>query len=163
MGKTRGKNKIQDAYTMKDMYNDYISDKIEGTPYYITFKDYLNICGRYYKEISRLIIYESKTFKLPFRLGSLTVVKKKPKFLSLGIADGVQMCTLSIDWKESKIYDKWIPHMNDHSGGFKFRFLWSKQQCFAVNGNFYRLVFSRTNKRELAKVIKSGNTDYLEI
>lgn len=152
---SRGKNKVQNPFAMKEMYLDYISDKIMESPYYITFQEFLDICGDYYKEMSRLIIYESKDIKLPFRLGHITIIKKKPK----------KMCasTLSTDWKETRRLGRWIYHINDHSSGFKFRFFWSKKTCYIVNQDIYRLVFTRANKRELAKVIKSGSTDYLEI
>ncbi len=153
--KKRGPNKILNSYTLKELYLDYIKDIEPNSPYYITFKEYGDITGEFYKELSRLLIYESKTIKLPFRLGSLTVIKKKPKTFS--------PATLNIDWQESKRYHKWIHHINDHTGGFKYRFLWSKKDCRVVNQDLYRMVFSRTNKRELAKAIKSGNHDYLEV
>lgn len=151
----RGPNKVQRCYNMKEMYLDYIKDKVPDTPYYISFQEYLDICEVYYKGMVNEIIYKSRTIKLPFRLGHLTVMKKKPKVLSDS--------TLSIDWKESRAYGKLIRHINDHSNGFKYRFFWSKKQSFVVNQSLYRLVFSRDNKRLLAKVIKSGEIDYLEV
>lgn len=153
--KKRGPNKVQNCYGMKDMYLDYIKDKTYSDPYYITFEEYQDICGDYYKEVCNAVILESKFIKLPFRMGHLYVGKKKPKVLS--------SATLSTDWQESRRLHKRILNINDHTGGFKFRFIWTKNQSFIVNKELYRLVFSRTNKRDLAKAIKSGSHDYIEI
>ena len=161
----RGPNKIQNPYTLKDIYLDYIKDKEYGSPYYLSFKEYHDICEDYYKWIVSQIIDKSKIIKLPFRLGHLYVGKKKPAMLSGATLpyDKHPMNSLGINWKETKRLGKWVHHINDHTGGYKFRFLWSKIECFVVNREFYRLVLTRTNKRYLAKVIKSGNNDYLEI
>jgi hypothetical protein len=161
----RGKNKIKNCYTSRDLYSDYIKDKIPGDPYYISFKEYYSICGDYYKWIVSQMIDESKTIKLPFRLGYIYVGKRKPAILSGATLpfDKRPMNSLSIDWKETKKFGKWIHHINDHTGGYKYRFIWSKIECFVLNREFYRLVFTRTNKRYLAKMIKSGEHDYSEI
>jgi len=139
---------------MKDIYNDYIKDKLYGDPYYISFDTFRNLSKEYTEYMMDRIIYHADTIKLPFRLGFLSVYKRKPKTLC--------STTLSIDWEESRRYHKVIRHSNDHTGGFKYRFFWSKIKCMMVNKDFYKVIFSRTNKRLLAKAIKSGNYDYLE-
>jgi len=153
--KPKRHNKIQHPYNMSDIYLDYISNIDIDSPYYIRSDEFYKICNEYFKAISKAIIYESKTYILPFRLGHVTVTKKRPK--------NFNSTTLSIDWAESKRLHKWIRYINDHTGGFKFRFTWTKKSCMVVNKEYYRLVFSRTNKRLLAKVIKSNTTDYLEV
>jgi len=161
----RGKNKVTNCYTLRQMYEEYISDKTPGNPYYVSFKEYYNICADYYKWIVSQIIDKSKVITLPFRLGNLYVGKKKPAILkgSQNIQRKIPLHSTSIDWKESKKLGKWVHHINDHTGGYKYRFFWSKIDCRVVNKEFYRLVFTRSNKRYLAKVIKSGERDYLEI
>ncbi len=151
--KPRGLGKVRESYTMKDMYKDYIKDIEKGSPYYVTFKEYSTIAGVYYKELSRQLIIESRTVGLPYGMGAVGVSKSKPKILC--------NATLAIDWEMSKKYHKHIRFINDHSGGYKFRFMWYKRHCSAICKDLYRLVFSRTNKRELAKEIKSGR-DYFQ-
>ena len=46
---------------------------------------------------------------------------------------------------------------------YKYRFVWSKKDCYVANKTNYRLVFTRTLKRELAKRIKSGEYEYFTI
>jgi len=105
--KPRGKNKVQNPYTMKDMYLSYIEGVESSSPYYVTFQEYLDICGDYYKELSSQLIDKSRVIKLPFRLGHVYVGKKKPKVLS--------NATLSTDWKESKRLGRWIHHIDSLS------------------------------------------------
>lgn len=162
----RGPNKIKNCYLIKDMYAEYISDKPFISPYYVSYEEYCNICADYFKWIVSQMIDKSKSVKLPFRLGDLYVAKKKPAILSGSkMPDGSDpiMNSLSVDWSESKKFGKWIRHINDHTGGYKYRFIWSKIACSVVNKNFYRLVFTRTNKRHLAKMIKSKEQDYVEM
>ena len=153
--KPKRKNRIQHPYTIKDIYLDYIKDKEMDSPYYLRSDEFYKICNYYFEALSKALIYDSKTYVLPFRLGHFTIVKKRPKNFNPN--------TLSIDWVESKRLGKWIRHINDHTGGFKYRFHWTKKACMVVNKEYYRLVMSRTNKRLLAKVIKSGEVDYLEL
>ncbi len=159
----RGKNKYQNCWTIKNMYEDYINDKEYGSPYYVSFKEYYDICEDYHKWLVDQMVLESKTIKLPHRLGYVYILKRKPAILmgSQHLKE-YPMNSLSIDWKESKRLGKWIHHINDHTGGYKYRFFWSKKACLVVNRELYRLVFSRTNKRNLAKAIKSGDHDYME-
>jgi len=135
------------------MYKDYIKNFDIDSPYYVTAEEYYRMCGDYYKGMVRKIMYDGVALKLPFRLGHLFIVKRKPKDL---------VANLTIDWEQTKKFGKWIRYINDHTRGFRFRFFWSKKQCMVVNREMYRLVFTRGNKRLLAKLIKSGNFDYIE-
>jgi hypothetical protein len=152
--KTDRKNKIQNCYGMKDMYNAYIQSIDIDSPYYVTSDEYYRMCGDYYKGLIRKIMFDGYTIKLPFRLGHLSIMKKRPRRMLRGI---------TIDWAETKKYGKWIRYINDHTAGFRFRFFWSKKQCMVVNREMYNLRFTRGNKRMLAKLIKTGNVDFLEI
>lgn len=148
------KNKYQHCYTLKDIYSDYIKDIPEGDPRYVSIKQFTKIISEYNKAIMELVIYESKVFKLPFRLGHFGVIKKKPKKYT--------NATMGIDWE---LYNKdniYAIHLNDHCGGYKYRYHWSKKQCMMHNRNLFRLVLSRHNKRELAKAIKEVRVDYPE-
>lgn len=136
------------------MYLDYIKDKENGNPYFISFDEYLLITGDFYKDLINKVIVYSRTVLLPNRMGSLVVKKKRPKIINKS--------TVSIDWEATNKYGKQIRYSNDHTKGFKFRFNWNKFECMCVNRSLYRLVLSRANKRFLAKCIKEG-TDYLEV
>lgn len=148
---SRGKNVIQNPYTFKDMYEEYISDKDEDSPYYVTYKEYVDICSLFYKTISKLIIDESIHFKLPFAMGEIYVIKRKIK------ADN----KMPIDWVLSVKEGKRIYNFNEHTAGFGYKFFWTKP--YHIKNKFlYRLIFTRSNKRGLAKAIKQQHKDYFE-
>jgi len=151
---SRGKNKIKSPYTLQDMYKEYIKDKEIGSPYHIPYKDFVHICTEFYKGVSKHIL-DGGIYFLPYRLGNISVVKKKPVKMT--------RYSLSPDWANTQKYGKLIPHTNDHSDYYKFRFHWSKTDCYVKNKGKYRMVFTRENKRTLAKIVKSGDYEYFEL
>ncbi len=151
---SRGLNKIQNPYCEAEMWEDYIKDKEEDSPYYISKKDYRNMCYDFYKVRMTLLLEEGGIFKLPWKLGELEIVKKK-----INIGDPK---SLPIDWPETQKLKKHVYCLNEHSRGFRYSFHWNKTKMRIRNKYLYRLVLTRTNKRTLAKMIKSGEYDYFE-
>ena len=148
---SRGKNVIQDPYTFVDMYVDYISDKDIDSPYYVTYKEYVSMCSIFYKMIVKAIIDDSIRFKLPFGLGEVFVLKRKIKYNN----------KMPIDWFLTVKEGKRIYNLNEHTGGFGYKFFWTKP--YKITNKFmYRLVLTRMNKRYLAKAIKKNKMDYFE-
>lgn len=148
----RGKNTASNPYTFPDMYKEYIKDKEIGNPYNVTYKEFVDICSEFYKGIVDLMLEKNMEFKLPFRMGKTRVVKKKVNLKH----------KQAIDWESTVKYKKKIYHFNEHSNGYSYVFKWYKDGLLFNNYTFYRLVFTRTNKRRLAKLIKAGY-DYYEI
>lgn len=150
----RSKNRIQNPYKLKDMYELYIQEVDEDSPYYVSWQDYKSICNDMFKEMSRRILEEAAEIQLPFRLGSVYIVKKLPKTWTTK--------SLRVDFCSTMKYGKTIYHLNDHSNGFKFRFKWNKSKALVKNKSFYVFKATRGNNRELASLIKSGKMDYFE-
>jgi hypothetical protein len=148
---SRGKNTVQDPYTFADMYLDYISDKEVDSPYYVTYKEYVSICSEFYKLISKAIIDDGVKFKLPFALGEVYIIKRKIRCTS----------RMPIDWALTVKEGRRVYNFNEHTAGFGYKFFWTKPYK-VVNKFMYRLVFTRENKRHLAKAIKQHRIDYFE-
>ena len=69
------------SYTIKDFYNFY-TDNIDNNPLYsIEYSIYKQIVLEYFQYIKSQIMYNSKEFKFPYRMGSLQIVKHQPKNL----------------------------------------------------------------------------------
>ncbi len=151
----RGPNKVQNHYSYVDTYAAYISDIEEDSPYYISYLEYKAICRKFYKAIMEEIMERQYTFKMPFNMGRIRVDKQKIKL-------GKSKQRLAIDWAMTNKHGKVIYHLNEHSSGYKYIFIWQKITNSLKNKTFYRFVPSRTNKRKLAKMIKSGDYDYCE-
>ena len=135
------------SYTTYDIYNNY--DKRDQV-HYSTFR---NIVDKMNDSILS-VLQNGQNYKLPCSLGTVQIVKYKPK--------GYNEHSLSIDFNESKKLDKRIYHLNEHSNGYKYRLYWSKQPFSFTNRYKYQLCFTRANKRQLAQLI-FNNKDYLDI
>ena len=147
----RGKNTIQNPYTFADTYKSYIANVPKDSVYYVTYTEYVKMCSMFYRAISKAIIDDGVKFKLPYSLGETYIIKKKTK----------RNNRMPIDWENTIKYGKKIFNFNDHTGGFGYNFFWTKP--YRIKNKFlYRLVFTRTNKRYLASVIKKHNRDYFE-
>lgn len=150
----RGKNKVQNVCGPRDLYNNYINNKEVGSPYYIEPAVYYKIINEFYKKIVDEILINNKTFKLPYRLGTVRVCKSKVILKHL--------TTFGVDWPTTIKLHKRVYHLNEHSSGYRYFFYWSRECSVVSNLFFYRLVMSRTNKRRLAKLIKLNKYDYYE-
>lgn len=143
------------SYTIMDFYQFYLSNIDKDTVYDIDYKLYRQVVEYYFKHIVQEIMENSREFKLPCRLGNLSIVKRQPK--------NFDNKSLRIDYYESKLQNKPVYFINEHSDYYKFRFLWSKKDCLLKNKTKYQFVASRANKRRLAQIIKNREHDYLTI
>jgi len=152
---SRGPNKIQNPYTLLDMYKDYISNLTDGeqSPFYISYDKYVAICSDYYIAIMDYILEEGGTYKMPYGMGLIRIAKHKIKFK--------KNKSIPIDWEMTFKNNKKIFCLNEHTDGFRYFFFWSKPNTI-VNKFLYRLVFTRQNKRRLANLIKVHKKDYFE-
>ncbi len=142
------------SYTGKDFYKSYV-EYVEDNPLYqVDYKTFRGIINDYFKYLRDELIENGKEIKLPCRLGTLSIVKHKPKEYSGR--------SLRIDYAESKKYNKVIYHLNDHTGGYKYRFYWNKHNMLTKNKTMYQLIMTRDNKRYLAQILKNRVRDYVE-
>lgn len=146
----RGKNKVQEVLSLKDSYSFYVTNVAPNTK--LTSPEYHSIIREFYESISDYILYKKGTFKLPHRLGRVRVCKDKVKMLGLS--------KLTVDWEQSIKHHVTVHHLNEHTNGYKYYFLWDRTGCNSRNLSYYRLVMTRKNKRLLAKLIKNNKMDY---
>lgn len=142
------------SYTIADYYLSYKDYIEEGTQYDVPYQTFRAIVLDYFKYIRNEVMLNSKEVKLPCRLGTLQIVKHKPKEYTGK--------SLRWDWQATKQLGKPVYHLNIHSGEFKYRFYWSKQGCIFKNKGKYMFVASRANKRDLAQIIFNKQCDYIE-
>lgn len=143
------------SYTIPSFYNAYIDDVEKNTVYDIPYSTYRQIVTEYFQYLRDQLIEESKCVKLPYRLGSVQIIKNKPKFYDKR--------SLRIDYQASKQYDKMIFLTNEHSDFYKYRCYWCKQDMIVPNKTKYQLTMTRANKRNLAQIIKNKVHDYEEL
>ena len=143
------------SYTIADYYESYCGYVEDNPLYQVSYKVFRSIVSDYFRYLRDEIIENGKEVKLPCRMGTLSIVKHKPKEYTGK--------SLRIDYGESKKYGKMIFHLNEHSGGYKYRAYWKKQSMLTKNKTYYQLVLTRDNKRHLAQIIKNRVRDYVEI
>ncbi len=143
------------SYVGKDFYKSYC-EYVEDNPLYqVDYKTFRGIIDDYFRYLRDEIIENGKEVKLPCRLGTLQIVKHKPKEWTGK--------SLRMDYHASKEYGKMMYHLNEHSNGFKYRYYWSKLNMLTPNKSKYQLIMTRANKRRLAQIIKGRVRDYVEL
>ena len=123
-------------------------------PIEVDYGLYKRILQAMCKVILQHVLNASEGFKMPYGLGFIQVCKYLPKTLTDK--------SLSVDYKASKEYGKRIYHLNEHSGGYKYRLYWSKIPRTFPDRYKYELQFIRQNKRKLAQLI-FNNQDYINV
>ena len=123
-------------------------------PIEVDYGLYKRVLDEMCKIILEYVLNASEGFKMPYGLGFIQIGKYKPKTLS--------QQSLSTDYKASKDYNKRIYHLNEHSGGYKYRLYWSKIPRTFPDRYKYQLSLVRKNKRQLAQLIFNKH-DYLDI
>lgn len=151
LGKT---NKVQDPLTIQDAYLDYIKEFNEFSPYHLEYAEYVEITTLFLKHLADEMILKSSTVTLPFRLGDMSVVKRKPAYKSLR--------NMVIDWVTTRALHKHVYQFNDHSNGFIYGFNWNRGKCNVPYKTQYVFKPTRTNKRLVAKLVKDRTNDYFE-
>jgi hypothetical protein len=127
---------------IKDMYSFYK----QNTPNPLSYKEYKEVVYPYLDGIMDLIIHQGHTHKLSAFLGSFRIQKTPINYEKL-----------NYDWHSYKTTGIKTFHLNQHSDGFKVRFVWSKKDAILKPHakRPYSFVLSRYWKRELAKRMKT--------
>jgi hypothetical protein len=160
----RGKGKIKVHYGRVDMYKHYIetTEKEPGKTQ-VSYSDYCAVLNKFNKDISKAIMEDAYEYILPNRVGTIRIKKYKPK---IQLDDEGKLITnnLAVDYKatnelwrnneEAKENKKLVYHLNNHSDGYRYVWYYSTYRSNLPNKSLYRFVPTRTNKRELSKLIK---------
>ena len=141
--------------TLKSAYKSY------DDFYDVGYKKYRAVCEDFNKKIIEDILMKAKEFKMPYRLGTLRIKKKKMNYSKKN--------KLKINWVETNKHKKVIYHLNDHTDGFNYRWFWSKistkyfrytttKLFTGCNGAFYKIairsrIFNRYAKHGCSKYI----------
>jgi len=140
-------------YWLKHMYEAYWEQCLLDETQYVSFTVFKALWLEYQQYIIQKVLYDGLTFVFPYQLGELYIEKYKLKTK-----------VKHVDFYMTKQLGKTVYHTNEHSDGYKYAVRWSKY-IFANVKNIekYRFKFVRFNQRLLAKLIKSGGYDYIEL
>lgn len=93
----------------------------------ITFNQWKEILYKFSENISEYILQTGEKVKLPYGLGDISINKKKPKRFKE--FQGKEYSNMAIDWKKTKEVGKYVYHMNLHTEGYRFSWMWFKNNC----------------------------------
>ena len=145
----RGKGKIRPGKNLADAYEilkDHFGTKIER-------KRFMKIAHAINKRIMEGI-RNGEEFSMPYNAGTLRIKKYKVNYNNPRIDFNYYMKT-GIKKK----------HLNEHSSGFYFGHKWDRNMANLANKFFYSFIPTRTNKKQLVSLVKSGTKgkrDYFE-
>lgn len=166
-GKSEEKIKI-DIHTKDfyDYYKEHTSDENVESAFYISQGQYGKFIRLFFEELSNSIIEENFEFKMPFRLGVLSIKKYRSVIKE---KDGKISNHLPVDWnatlklwesdtdaKEKKIL---VKHLNKHSNGYIAKWVWNKSKANFKSRYNWWFRPTRTNKQKLKAAIKN-NADF---
>lgn len=148
----RGKNKRQDVYNLKEMYNEYIKTVDSDSPYNVSYQEFMQITEDYLREVSKGLLSSKGSFRIPHNLGYIDITKKRVDLSKLK----------RVDWKATVETGKTIYHLNEHSDGFDYKVEWTRIVQNVKNVKLYVFQPTRKIKRTLAKLIKNREFDSYE-
>jgi len=172
----RGKVKIPKDYITKDIYKYYRSTTENPVDYktYVKFlfssKDNKGVI----ETLTERILYNTYILSFP-KIGSIFVKKYKPKvkFKPNGDLD-IRKSHIRIDWAntlklwqsdpEAKEEKRKVYHLNKHTKGYLYKFVWDKRKQPFKNKSVYKFNPVRKLDRHLGYILKNNiEVDYFEI
>lgn len=157
---------IQSDYNTPDYYKHYKSKHCSGdvtSKYHVTGSQYTRILKKFFQLVIEEKVYKGEEFIFPYNMGKLFIRKVESK-VRLD-KEGRLVNHLPVDfgatrklWRENpeaaekKIL---IRHLNKHTNGFVFKFIYNKEKARFKNKTAYRFEPIRKHKRNLAKLAKS--------
>jgi hypothetical protein len=177
MGYQTGKSKqaFKTDYGITYCYKKYISHycvkkggarrgiKVNNK-YNMSLKEYGEIIKACNLAVMNLIIKKGIDFKLPFRMGTMSVVKKKIAYLKL--PTGRVRLVAGVDWKathemwkedpKTKENKKVIYYTNEHSGGYTIRLRYLNTWANFTGFQYYRFYPTREFNKLLSEEIKTN-------
>lgn len=138
------------SITIEHISNRYLEHYKDSK---LTKKQLKQVMYLFNKLLSNLIINKGYKYKLPHRLGYLSIVKRKMAYHKLYFDFG------EFNKTGNKTY-----HINDHSDGWYSNSHWEKKSCKIINKTWYSFKFTRENQRILASIMKKeqGHQIYRE-
>jgi hypothetical protein len=137
------------------LYKETVEDPVDIQTYLLLTADYNTFL------INKVL--EGKEITLPSRMGTLEILGRKQtiRFDEEGKVGG-----LAPDWVKTKaLWDsnpkakeqkKLVHHINTHTDGVRYKYLWSKKNVLVENKTLYSLRLTRTNKRAVHNKIMEG-------
>ena len=176
----RGKNRYKVNNGLIDCYKFYKKKQKENNNPILPYSEYKKIYKSFIVKVIYELIENSADFKLPSRLGEISIRKRKVKKM-LDEDGNIRHINRKVDWQATnKMWfekygtndfnilkniknKKTIRYDNKHTNGYTFKVYWDKYFCIVKNRSKYAFKPCRSFARAIAKLQKEKNIDYYEI
>jgi hypothetical protein len=169
----RKSKKFPAHYGINDQYKYFRRELGKSIPkkYSVNRFTYSAIIKRCNTLISEMVINEAYEFRLPYRLGYLSIKRNKPKLvLNPDGTLNAAKSKLQIDFQATmKLWEKSenalklkkkVYFTNVHSEGYICGWSWDKRTSNIKNITIYSFKTVRDNARAVAKAVKENKVDY---
>jgi len=162
---------VKSDFVSEDFFNYYKNiGKINKNLFY-------KITLEFNEAITDKMIDNNFVFSMPYKLGMIGIIKKKPKLIVLKnkIVGNIRKdfgASRKL-WKQQypdltmqEIYKiknkKYIYYTNEHTDGYIYKFKWLKETASFKNSNIYKFNICIKKARKLAQILKNNtlNIDY---
>lgn len=133
----------------------------------IDLKRYIELCNGYHKFLMGKVL-EGHEVMMPSKMGMISIQGSKRKITF----DENGKPNLAPDWQKTRAFwashpgtkeeGKKIYHTNDHTGGVRYKFHWSKKRVIIKNKTLYSMQLTRANKRAISAEIKQGQEYFVK-
>ena len=128
----------------------------------ISFKEWSAILKTYNSLLLEEILETGDKLKLPYGFGALSITKKKNKRETTVTRNGVEekIIILPVDWKRSKEEGKRIYHLNHHTNGYRYSWIWFAKEAMMRCNNIWTFNICRKYSRMLPIYLRKPDSQY---
>lgn len=142
----------KEAYKLFRKAHPELAKKVNSTTYIAVVKKYNEALIKYALDTGNQIF-------LPYNFG-VVCVHRKPQVNFYYDEEGNAKNIMPIDWVKSKELGKRVYILNNHTEGFRYRFLWRSARQMAMRG-IWEFHPTREASRELARRLKEETATYM--
>lgn len=125
----------------------------ENPDVHISCADYRQVIRLFNRGLMEHILETGEKTKVSI-LGSFCIQKKKTrKFVEIG---GEQYVALPIDWKRSKELGKRVYILNTHSDGYRYSWMWFRNDARFKSSDIWWFRPARPNSRAITQYVNRG-------
>jgi len=128
----------------------------------ISFNDFRRIIYTANQKIVDYLLETGEIIKMPFGLGTLIINKYKPVKERLTAAGNI-VSNYSIDWKETNAQGKYVYHLNPHTEGYKYYFMWDWHIARIKCAFIWKFEMCRMHSRKLTAMLQERGAEYKNI
>lgn len=163
MKKNQSMKRSRTADTARNFFYHYRRNAKKLKHKRMSYGDYRNFILKYHQLIADEIINHKFEYKPPFRLGTFRIAKKKHLFLIDEPTGRLNKRYIMVDWNRTLKLWKEKPelkgktynyHTNPETGGYYFKWEWSRRIAQFRNMHYYGFAPIGSNKHKLTKAIK---------